>query len=373
MAEIILFAERQIDGFANTQGYGVPSRGFNFGEDIEAFVLEPNSEYTVLWDGEAYKTIAQDVSAALGNGAYALGNAAAFDSSFSGNNEPFIIGWSTVGIVILVVDGSTETTHTVGIVQEIEKEEQPETQYGPNDAVILSYSQTPVVYEKIPKVWLTHPDSTEEAPVLVPFSYGDAVSNVEVVPDFSSGDQLVEAVAGTLIKSAILKKPDTLVPENIAEGVDIAGIIGSLVAGGGGGNVSFAWGNLNTAAGTYTVTHGLGTVPDLVILATTSNGAYVLTTAANIVHAVGMSSAFFAKMKSLGYSSWSNAAQVVVHSPFSSTSNKLAYAAHAAIDAGTAAFITADENNIKFGATISGKTYQTPYAVKNWFAFSGLG
>lgn len=35
------------------------------------------------------------------------------------------------------------------------------------------------------------------------------------------------------MKSAIIQKPETLIPENIAEGVDIAGIVGTLAAGGG--------------------------------------------------------------------------------------------------------------------------------------------
>lgn len=109
-----VMAEQDITGFANV-GYGVPSKGFNFGEGMDAFTLELGVEYTVMWDGEAYPTTAQDISAAMGDGTYALGNAAAINSAFSGNNEPFIIGWTTMGITILVADGSTNTTHKVGI------------------------------------------------------------------------------------------------------------------------------------------------------------------------------------------------------------------------------------------------------------------
>lgn len=112
-----IMAEQDITEFANNQGYGVPSRGFNFGEDMDAFTLEPGVEYTVMWDGNSYPVQLQDISAMMGAEAYALGNAAAFDPSFSGNNEPFLIGWNIVGIVILVVDGSTKTTHKVGISQ----------------------------------------------------------------------------------------------------------------------------------------------------------------------------------------------------------------------------------------------------------------
>ena len=109
-----VMAEQDITGFANV-GYGVPSKGFNFGEGMDAFALELGAEYTVMWDGEAYPTTAQDISAAMGDGTYALGNAAAINSAFSGNNEPFIIGWSAIGITILVADGSMNTTHKVGI------------------------------------------------------------------------------------------------------------------------------------------------------------------------------------------------------------------------------------------------------------------
>lgn len=60
---------------------------------------------------------------------------------------------------------------------------------------------------------------------------GNGVENVEIIPDFSAGDQTITAEADTLIKSAIVRKPDTLVPENIAKGVEVSGVIGTLSSG----------------------------------------------------------------------------------------------------------------------------------------------
>lgn len=59
------------------------------------------------------------------------------------------------------------------------------------------------------------------------------LENIPIALDFSNGNQTIEAAEGTLVKSATIQKPETLIPENIAEGIDIAGIIGTLAAGGG--------------------------------------------------------------------------------------------------------------------------------------------
>ena len=57
--------------------------------------------------------------------------------------------------------------------------------------------------------------------------------NMEVPLDFSNGDMRIEAPNGTAVKSAIIQKPDTLIPENIAKDVEIAGIVGTHEGGGG--------------------------------------------------------------------------------------------------------------------------------------------
>lgn len=56
--------------------------------------------------------------------------------------------------------------------------------------------------------------------------------------DFSNGDMPFAAPAGYAVKSAIVKKPATLTPENVAAGVEIAGIVGTHAGGGGGGSVA---------------------------------------------------------------------------------------------------------------------------------------
>ena len=59
------------------------------------------------------------------------------------------------------------------------------------------------------------------------------LEDLPVVLDFSNGNQTLTAPDGYLVKSAIIEKPATLLPENILSGIDIAGVVGSAVAGGG--------------------------------------------------------------------------------------------------------------------------------------------
>jgi hypothetical protein len=132
---------------------------------------------------------------------------------------------------------------------EVLTEDGAEETHAPNDAVILSYSQMPVNYNAVPKVWLTHPDSTEEAPVLVPFTYGEAMSKT-VEPDFSNGDMAIEVPEGELITELAIIKPENLKPENISKDVEIAGVIGNLE----GGDTEEVAVDLNMADGDQIVT-----------------------------------------------------------------------------------------------------------------------
>lgn len=172
--------------------------------------------YRVMWDGTAYTSTAADLE-----GVVFIGNAAfsGLDGA-SDTGEPFAIAYFDGECAIFTLDAGD---HTVAIYQEVEDV------HASNDAVILSYSQNPVEYKAVPKVWLTHPDSTEEAPVLVPFTYGELLEDVEIMPDFAEGDMQISVPDGSLVKEATIIKPEDLTPENIRKGVTIGGIEGEFL------------------------------------------------------------------------------------------------------------------------------------------------
>ena len=150
------------------------------------------------------------------------------------------------------------------------------------DIKIKGWSGSEFSYQGVPKVWLPAPESTEDAPVLVPYTYGEAVSkNVE--PDFSGGDMEVPIADGELVAGMTITKPETLVPENIAAGVNVAGIIGTF-AGGSGVLISSGTYTPNTT-GRITIPHGLGAVPDFVIVCSHASTGFV--------YQYSMSEAFF--------------------------------------------------------------------------------
>ena len=106
------------------------------------------------------------------------------------------------------------------------------------DVKIKGWSGTEFSYQNVPKIWLNAPESTEESPVLVPYTYGEAVSKT-VEPDFSGGDMALDIPDGELVKELTITKPETLIPKNIASGVTVAGIAGTHDGGGGGSGVVF--------------------------------------------------------------------------------------------------------------------------------------
>ena len=59
------------------------------------------------------------------------------------------------------------------------------------------------------------------------YSRGEVLGGASVSLSFENGDMTLEAPEGYLIRSAVLKKPASLLPENILEGVNIAGVVGS--------------------------------------------------------------------------------------------------------------------------------------------------
>lgn len=93
-------------------------------------------------------------------------------------------------------------------------------------SVIKDRDGTDVEYTGVTKIKLNTVDGDTQI-----FSEGEAVEGVEISLDFSNGDQTITAPDGKLVKSAIIKKPDTLVPENIALDTIVAGVVGTFESG----------------------------------------------------------------------------------------------------------------------------------------------
>lgn len=195
-------------------------------------VLEMGCTYTVYWDGVKYEGLAaQDVSeAAQSPNSVAIGNITTMGGT--GNNEPFAVlylGAANAACLYSITDGE----HSITIYKEIITEE-PEPEPEP-DIVLKDYNGEDMFFSGVEKVAL---ENTEGEMVF--FSKGDTLENIDIELDFTNGNQTVEAPKGYLVKGATIQKPETLVPENIAKDVTVAGIVGTH-AGGGGGDTDISY------------------------------------------------------------------------------------------------------------------------------------
>lgn len=225
MAETVLFESQAVEGFSDgfVEIYPAP------------FVLVVGETYRVVWDGVEHTLVALD-----DEGVPLLSDMTT-DESGNITGISFIIGYGSPALTgmdggVVAMEAydltrndwmDTAESHTMAVYQVVADDAGDEEEgYGKQAAVILNYSRNPVYYPSVPKVWLTHPDSTEEAPVLVPYTYGEAVSKT-VEPDFTDGDMAVPIGEGELVTELTVVKPEELVPENVRAGKTIAGIDGS--------------------------------------------------------------------------------------------------------------------------------------------------
>lgn len=100
----VVFAEQALE-FALWESMGMFTHGIN----PTPFKLALGESYIVVWDGEQYTCVAQDMSA-MGEGGLAIGGLQNFGGT---GNEPFIIGHNNNGMSIFATD--TATSHTVAI------------------------------------------------------------------------------------------------------------------------------------------------------------------------------------------------------------------------------------------------------------------
>ena len=412
MAENVIFAEQALS-FEYSEGFGAHYAGL----DLSPFSLVDGQEYIVVWDEEEYvRTAFAFTNPRDGSSCVALGNPLV--TGGTANEDKFaIVEDKTNGYAYFF---STETTssHKVSISQIIEEEE-PETPIEPEEPeevgiVIKDRLGDDVTYYGVETVTFdTNIEGRQQTytkgvlmggvdidldlengdqAIIVPEGYlmkqatikkpenltpenireGESIAgiegtlpayevleNVPIDLDFSNGNQSMTVPDENVVKSAIIQRPETLIPENIAEGVDIAGIIGTLAAGG----AKVEAGTFTGQNNVQTVAHSLGVTPDIIIFYTSSDNTKP--SKGYVQFAVGISAAFASKygsMNTLGLAKSTSGSAFFY--------NMSAYL-YGNIDGNSdSAIITkANENSFTLG-TSSYVMYQD-FSYK-WFAIGGL-
>lgn len=175
--------------------------------------------------------------------------------------------------------------------------------------------------------------------------------------DFSNGNQTVTPEDGKFFSKVTVLKPDTLIPENIAKDVDVAGIVGTLITSGSKGAV-FASGSFSGAGYPNRITHNLGVIPDVFIVYSTT----YTTSNIQLMAAVGFSSSFKAKVPSL-------ASCIAVRKPASSTSMNIVASNSSYIDDSSGYINSANTSTAVIGTATYPCASTQGYC---WLAIGGL-
>lgn len=260
-----------------------PDYGLHFAEIYPpVFSLVEGEGYTVRWDGVAYTCQAGPLEF-MGMTWQVIGNKALLGGEDTG--EPFGIG-STVdssGALYSNVMATTDTAerHTVGIALGEIRE----------PGILLADHNGERINFGFPE--RLRVDTTEgETEDYVRSGLLPEVVEKTVELDFSGGDMAVTPEAGQVFSGVNIPTPAGLIPENIAEGVSIAGILGAMAAG---GKIKFEEGGFLGTDAAVTVSHNLGCVPDIAVIVVSAILSGAIPTTA-IFHAVSSSRKLFSQM-----------------------------------------------------------------------------
>lgn len=250
MAEELLL-EAEFESASN------PLYGFSHIIAPAPFVLEIGAEYRAVFDGVEYPCTGLDASP-LGTGAVGIGNGAAF--GLPGSGEPFCFGtFGGAAIVVCLLDAEP-TQHSIAIYGPAPKE---------SGVILESYDGSQNVFPGVETVSLYNTEGGTETFVHDSLVAEPVEATVDV--DWSGGDMEIVPDAGQVFSKILLPKPETAIPENILDGVNLAGIIGGLVTGG--GNAKIAVGTFAGNTSTYKITTNHGFKPDFIFAASTASSS----------------------------------------------------------------------------------------------------
>ena len=213
MALITVFETQNITGFSLNSFYGV----FVSSVSPMPFQLVDGEEYVVFWDSDSFTRTAFSFNGPDGSTCIGVGNKMAYTGEDDG--DPFVIVCDYTNSYTHFMAKNTNTEHEVG--------------------VHISDGGNMVLKDR-PGTDMEGIESVVE--LRVPTSGGKFQSFVGGVRtnktlhsnevDFSVGDIVITPRKGEVFGTVTVPKPPALLPENIMEGVTIAGVDGTAKGGG---------------------------------------------------------------------------------------------------------------------------------------------
>lgn len=110
---------------------------------------------------------------------------------------------------------------------------------------------SPDAGKNLSKVTVTKPSTLVASNIKTGVSIGGVTGTLEVKKEeeaktvdlnMASGNQTITSTSGKVLSQVVVKKPATMLPENIAKDVNIGGVVGTLESGGG-GELNIAYGD----------------------------------------------------------------------------------------------------------------------------------
>lgn len=211
MAEILLAEQELTFGSSGVDGL------YLWQAANPAFTFIDGETYTIIWDGVQYVDVATTANI---NGLTGVGVGNSFIAGVdTDTGEPFLFGTLTDGSAIMCYSTDAGTSHTVAIYLG-EVSEEPES-----GIVLKDRDGNDVTYSGVASIRLMTTSGEMRN-----FITADIVETT-VEPDFSGGDMEVTPGVGEVFGKVTVKKPETLLPENIAKDMTIAGVTGTFQGG----------------------------------------------------------------------------------------------------------------------------------------------
>ena len=205
MTQNIIFDARTITGFALNSHLGV----FHVVVSPMPFQLVDGEEYEIAWDTETYTRTAFSFTDAAGVSYVAVGNT--MIATGVDNGDPFGIACDYTNDYTHFFSTEDKTEHYVGVYQKAGR-----------NLVLKDHSGINIEgLDSIVEIRVPTDDGDFQS-----YTLGARVEKT-IDLDFAAGNMEVTPENGTVFGKVVIRQPGTLIPDNIAFDVNIAGIVGT--------------------------------------------------------------------------------------------------------------------------------------------------